>query len=127
MRRLFTFALDGKQTLPTFNPPAFAEPIDDPNFKTDDALVEKGSWLFKESCMMCHGAGAVSAGYAPDLRASPIPLVADAFKAVVVNGSLRQNGMPEFKDFTDEQLDSLVHFIRDKARLPAVLSSTEGH
>ena len=126
-RRLFTFALDAKQTLPTFNPPVFAQPIDDPSFSLDDALVDKGSWLFKESCMMCHGAGAVSGGYAPDLRASPIPLVAEAFKDVVVNGSLRQNGMPDFKAFSDEQLDSLRHFIRAKSRLPSTLGSAGTH
>lgn len=126
-RRLFTFALDGGKPLPSFNAPFFAKPLDDPNFEVDSALVEKGSWLFKESCMMCHGAGAVSGGYAPDLRASPIPLVAEAFKDVVVNGKLRQNGMPEFKDLSDEQLESLVHFIREKARLPDALSKTGTH
>lgn len=127
MRRLFTFALDGERPLPSFKPPAFATPLDDPLFKVDQALVEKGSWLFKESCMMCHGAGAVSGGYAPDLRASPIPLAAAAFKDVVVDGRLRHNGMPEFKHLNDEQLASLVHFIRHKARLPETLSTTTTH
>ncbi|MEM7469304.1 MAG: c-type cytochrome [Pseudomonadota bacterium] len=74
--------------------------------------------MFKVSCMMCHGAGTVSGGYAPDLRASPIPLVADAFKDGVVSGKLRHNGMPDFKEFNDEQLTTLQHFIRAKARLP---------
>ena len=127
MRRLFTFALDGEKPLPSFNPPAFAKPVDDPSFNVDHALVEKGSWLFKESCMMCHGAGAVSGGYAPDLRASSIPLAAAAFKDVVVNGALRYNGMPEFKHLSDEQLKSLVHFIRHKARLPETLSTATTH
>ena len=77
--------------------------------------------------MMCHGAGAVSGGYAPDLRASPIPLVADAFKDVVVNGKLRHNGMPDFKEFSDEQLQTLQHFIRAKARLPTSTNASATH
>lgn len=120
-RRLFTFALDGQQTLPKANPPTFPKPVLAEDFEVDDALVETGSWLFKESCMMCHGGGAVSGGYAPDLRASQIPLVADAFKSVVVGGGLRARGMPDFPDLSDDQLDALRHFIRHKARVPQVL------
>ena len=77
--------------------------------------------------MMCHGSGAVSGGYAPDLRASPIPLSEQTFKDVVVNGALLQNGMPKFDQITDQQLTSLRHFIRHKAREPQVLNSASAH
>ena len=77
--------------------------------------------------MMCHGSGAVSGGYAPDLRASPIPLSEAAFKEVVVNGALLNNGMPKFNDLSDQQLKSLRHFIRHKAREPQVLNTGRGH
>ena len=126
-RRLFTFALDGAQSLPVSNPPAFPKPLEVADFEIDEKLVATGSWLFKESCMMCHGSGAVSGGYAPDLRASPIPLVAAAFKDVVVNGKLRANGMPEFSKLTDDQLEALRHFIRHKASVPQVLNSAAAH
>jgi quinohemoprotein ethanol dehydrogenase len=101
----------------------FPQPLAAPDFVVDDALAEKGSWLFKESCMMCHGGGAVSGGYAPDLRASPLPLDAQAFKQVVVGAALRQNGMPEFKDLDDAALDSLRHYIRRQAGQPQVLDA----
>jgi quinohemoprotein ethanol dehydrogenase len=122
-RRLYTFMLDGKTPLPASNPPVFPQPLAAPDFVVDDALAEKGSWLFKESCMMCHGGGAVSGGYAPDLRASPLPLDAQAFKQVVVGAALRQNGMPEFKDLDDAALDSLRHYIRRQAGQPQVLDA----
>jgi quinohemoprotein ethanol dehydrogenase len=124
-RRLFTFALDGKQAIPKSNPPFFPQPIAALEVQLDEALVEQGSWLFKESCMMCHGGGAVSGGYAPDLRASPIPLAAAAFKTVVVNGSLRNNGMPDFPEMSDQQLESLRHFIRSQAREPQILDAQQ--
>ncbi len=124
-RRLFTFALDGQQPLPKSNPPTFPKPLLAAEFKVDEKLADQGSWLFKESCMMCHGGGAVSGGYAPDLRASPIPLVDAAFKSVVVDGSLVQNGMPKFSELTGEQLDGLRHFIRKAAREPQILDAKQ--
>ena len=60
--------------MPEFEPPAFPEPIVPADFKIDDALADKGRGLYVGQCLMCHGAGAVSGGAAPDLRASPILL-----------------------------------------------------
>ena len=74
---------------------------------------------------MCHGGGAVSGGYAPDLRASPIPLNAQAFKDVVVHGQRRALGMPDFKRLDDHQLATLRHFIRRQAGVPQVLHVSE--
>lgn len=124
MRRVYTFALNGARAMPDSNPPLIPTPLAAPDFTVDAALADKGSWLFKESCMMCHGSGAVSGGYAPDLRASPLVLSAEAFKGVVVGGALRRNGMPDFAEFSDEQLASLRHFIRSAAALPQVLGAT---
>ncbi len=126
-RRLYTFALNGENALPESNPPFFPKPLKQPEFEIDESLIAQGSWLFKESCMMCHGSGAVSGGYAPDLRASPIPLSEAAFKDVVVNGALLNNGMPKFNDLNDQQLESLRHFIRHKAREPQMLNTGQGH
>jgi quinohemoprotein ethanol dehydrogenase len=122
VRRLYTFALDGELDIPAqTNPPTFPTPLAAPSFVVDDTLVEEGSWLFKKSCAMCHGGGAVSGGYAPDLRASPIVLSESAFKDVVVNGAKRPNGMPNFGDLDDHQLATLRHFIRRQAGVPQVL------
>ena len=126
MRRVFTFALDGKAVMPTSNPPFFPKPIAAPEFKVDAKLAEEGSWLFKESCAMCHGGGAVSGGYAPDLRASPIPLDAKNFKDIVVNGQRRTLGMPDFKLLDDHKLETLRHYIRHQAGVPQILNANQG-
>ncbi|WP_152543479.1 c-type cytochrome, partial [Methylibium sp. T29] len=114
-RRLFTFALDGKATMPMFEPPFFPKPIAPAEFKVDETKVEQGRALFVSNCVWCHGSGAVSGGAAPDLRASPIPLNLDSLKAVVKEGRLRPRGMPDFPEFTDDQLELLQHFIRSQA------------
>jgi quinohemoprotein ethanol dehydrogenase len=115
-RRLLTFALDGKAVLPTSPAPiAKVEPIDDPAFVVDPTLAEQGKQLYSR-CVICHGTAAVAGGYAPDLRASPIPLSTEAFKAIVHDGGLLARGMPVFPELSDEDLDSLRHYIRERAR-----------
>jgi quinohemoprotein ethanol dehydrogenase len=66
-------------------------------------------------CSYCHGADAVSAGMAPDLRASPVPLDSANFQSIVKEGAKVGQGMPAFPDLTDEQLSSLMHYIRQMA------------
>ena len=114
-RRLFTFALDGKAKMPEFEPPAFPEPIVPADFKIDDALADKGRGLYVGQCLMCHGAGAVSGGAAPDLRASPILLDPSAMKGVVHGGGRVSMGMPQFKELSDDELEALRHFVRRQA------------
>jgi quinohemoprotein ethanol dehydrogenase len=53
---------------------------------------------------------------APDLRASPIPLDSAGFAAVVRDGALVAGGMPGTPGITDAQLESLQHYIRQRAR-----------
>ena len=128
VRRLYTFALDGELDIPAqTNPPTFPKPIEAPGFVVDASLIEQGSWLYKESCSMCHGGGAVSGGYAPDLRASPLVIADDAFKEVVLKGAKRLNGMPDFKDFSEEQVQALRHYIRHQATQPQVLGAKAAH
>lgn len=116
-RRMLTFALDGTAKIPATPAPApgKAKAIDDPNFKTTPELVEQGKQLFTK-CVICHGVSAVAGGYAPDLRASPIPLNAAAFKMIVQGGALQPRGMPPFEQFSDQDLLALQNYIRDRAR-----------
>lgn len=115
MRRLIVFSLDGKATVPKQPPPFFPVPLDAPDFKINDSLVAKGRELYWQ-CFGCHGADVIAKGMAPDLRASPIPLQLEAFKDVVKSGSKLDMGMPVYADITDNELRSLMHFIRKAAR-----------
>jgi quinohemoprotein ethanol dehydrogenase len=117
MHRLLTFVLDGKTPLPPQPPRAVAVPIDDPKFVIDPKRVQKGQGVyFGSMCLGCHGLFMIAGGYAPDLRASPVPLSLDALREVVRNGSLLSRGMPKFDEITDDDLISLQHFIRQRAR-----------
>ncbi|MDB5697619.1 MAG: quinohemoprotein ethanol dehydrogenase [Alphaproteobacteria bacterium] len=115
--RVLTFAMDGRARLPANLPPPGRElPIDDPAFALDQAKAERGAALYSSTCMACHGSGVVAAGYAPDLRASPVPLAEDLFKNVVHGGLLLEQGMPTYGELTDSQLEELRHYIRARAR-----------
>ncbi|MBK8959736.1 MAG: PQQ-dependent dehydrogenase, methanol/ethanol family [Proteobacteria bacterium] len=119
-RRVITFSLDGKLPMPPSPPPAFAQPIDVPGFKVDDKLAAAGQALYVSTCVQCHGSGVVSGGTAPDLRESPIPTSHEALKSVVVGGARLANGMPRYRDYTDADIDALLHYIRKQARASLV-------
>jgi quinohemoprotein ethanol dehydrogenase len=113
-RRVLTFALDGKDSLPKLDwtPPT---PPADPDFKADPARATAGAMLFgTKACMVCHGWNAVASGAAPDLRVSPMITDPAAFKAVV-HGGLQMNGMPAFRDISDSDLETIRFFLRTRA------------
>jgi quinohemoprotein ethanol dehydrogenase len=116
--RLLVYALDGDATIPPTPPPARPTPIDDPDFEIDAARVEAGAFAYavKGICATCHGFAAVAGGYAPDLRASPIPLSFEALDSVVRGGSLESRGMPRFDDLTEDDIEGLRHYLRHRAR-----------
>jgi quinohemoprotein ethanol dehydrogenase len=116
-KRLLTFVIDGKAKLPASAPPTPAVPLDDPQFKIDTALAEKGKNLFiGKLCSMCHGFAAIAGGGAPDLRASPLTLSPMAFAQVVQVGILQTRGMPRYAELSDADLNSLIHYLRARAR-----------
>lgn len=112
-RRVLTFALGGKATLPPRTPaPAFVE---DPDFRPAPASALRGAARFARNCMPCHGYNAVSGTHAPDLRRSSVPLSREAFASVVHDGALVENGMPTFGELTAAELDDLRQYIRSEA------------
>ncbi|MBT8059794.1 MAG: PQQ-dependent dehydrogenase, methanol/ethanol family [Gammaproteobacteria bacterium] len=118
-RRLVTFSLSGSAAMPPQPPPRVPQPIEG-DFKVDADLAEAGNQLFNRSsieglCWYCHGMGAVAGGAAPDLRASAAVLDAEVFDRIVRGGALTQAGMPAFADLTDDELESLRHYVRQEA------------
>ena len=107
---VLTFVLGGKAVLLKFD--VKLEPMPDPEFKADADSAARGGALFARNCLLCHGVQAVSGGLAPGLRVSPIPRNAEAFGAVLHDGILTPNGMPQFKEFSDRQRDDLRQYIR---------------
>ena len=116
MRRLVAFSLKGDQALPAQPKPAPPKIAEAPFIEVNDVIALKGQDVYGQ-CSICHGNTAISGGLAPDLRASPIVLSADAFAEVVRNGALRSRGMPSYANLSDEHLEMLRHFIRQQAEL----------
>lgn len=114
-RRLLAFTLDGTAQLPATPSPTMARPLDGPEVNVDAAVAKQGQAVYAR-CRNCHGAGAVAAGNAPDLRTLPSVINAASF-ATIVRGGLETRGMPAFAEITDGELESLRQFIRERARL----------
>ncbi len=114
-RHLLSFSLKGQAEMPVMPPPVFPAPIKQSDFEVDPLLAEQGNALWAKHCVLCHGAGAVSGGYAPDLRASTIPLYADALDDVL-GGSRQLAGMPRFTELTAADRKAIQHYIRREAR-----------
>jgi quinohemoprotein ethanol dehydrogenase len=115
-RRVLTFMLDGTATLPPTPAAASFAPVADSDFRADGASAKRGEKVYAQYCAVCHGVAVIAGGHAPDLRASAIPLSAEAFKTIVHGGSLTHNGMPRFEEFSDDQLNDLREYIRTAAR-----------
>jgi quinohemoprotein ethanol dehydrogenase len=116
MRRLLTFAVDGKAVLPP-GPPRDMQvhALDDPNLVLNEADVAAGRGL-QIRCASCHGAGFHSAGApGPDLRESAVALDLASFKQTVREGRPGL-GMPSFPQLTDDELRQLWSYIRARAR-----------
>lgn len=114
-RRVLTFALDGKATVPPAPQPYRPVAAVDKEYRADARLADAGNLVYHHQCHICHGMGAVAAGIAPDLRASPIPSSAEAFDAVVRQGALIERGMPRFDQLDDTQMAALRQYIRSRA------------
>jgi quinohemoprotein ethanol dehydrogenase len=113
-RMLVAFSLEGTATLPVQPPPYVPEPIA-ADFVVDVTLAAQGGAVFG-LCGNCHGPGAVSAGMAPDLRASSTVLDAGLFRRIVQGGARSGQGMPRYEELSDQMLEALRHYIRQRAQ-----------
>jgi quinohemoprotein ethanol dehydrogenase len=93
--RVLTFRLGAKATLPprTTTTRALNLPPDTPPTKE---AFERGLVLYQVNCMICHGDTGVSGGVVPDLRYSATLGSSEAWKAIVLDGSMVNNGMVKF-------------------------------
>jgi quinohemoprotein ethanol dehydrogenase len=114
-KRLMVFALDGKAELPKSGSLIAPTPLRADNFVVDKDKALAGRDTFNAICFLCHGPAAVSGGAGPDLRASAIPLSFEAMSSIIKDGVLRERGMPNFEELTDEDVEALQHYIRMRA------------
>ncbi|BBB11062.1 pyrrolo-quinoline quinone [Sphingopyxis sp. FD7] len=99
-------ALPGTTTL-AWNPP--------PQFGTA-AQVATGKALFGRYCMICHGDSAIGNGFTPDLRVSGTLTNADAWKAVTIDGALKDRGMVSFaRVLTPADAEAIRAYVIDRS------------
>ena len=115
-RRLITFALHGETALPSSPPPHIPTPVALPDFDIDLDAAARGAEEYSR-CGGCHGSEAISAGMAPDLRASAVVGVTAEFENIVRDGSRKLKGMPAYTHLTDAQLLEIRHYIRLRAEI----------
>lgn len=114
--RVLTFALDGKAPpLPPLDPNPLP-PLDPPaNFGTAGDIAA-GKVKYLNSCMGCHGPGAVSTGILPDLRHSGVIASGETFYEVVGKGILSANGMVSFaKNYSPADIEQIRAYIVSRA------------
>ena len=69
----------------------------------DQSMVDRGAYVYARSCVICHGAGAIGGGVLPDLRFSPMIASEDAFRGVMIDGTLAERGMVSFAEMYSAQ------------------------
>jgi quinohemoprotein ethanol dehydrogenase len=113
--RLIVMKLGGKAQLP----PLPAQPLmalDPPKATGTKAQVANGLALYSRYCSVCHGDSATSGGVNPDLRHSGVIADADAWKAILIDGALKENGMVSFASvMTPAEAQDIRHYVIDQA------------
>lgn len=100
--RILVFKLGGNARLPAL--PASVPPFPVPaQFSRSQDAIARGQALYGQYCTACHGINAESRRVLPDLRKSMIMHSSEAFRAVVLDGALEQNGMPSFRSALAQQ------------------------
>ncbi|HAS40069.1 MAG TPA: PQQ-dependent dehydrogenase, methanol/ethanol family [Microscillaceae bacterium] len=113
-RRVYTFSLDGKGTMPTF-PKKEAKALLK-GVKYNPEHVAEGTGLYVANCSFCHGVPAVDpGGNIPNLGYSAPAIIAN-MKNIVLTDARLGLGMPNFSGkLTEEDVTKITAFIQGTA------------
>jgi PQQ-dependent dehydrogenase (methanol/ethanol family) len=112
--RVLTFKLGGKAGLPPLK--TAARPLDPPPATAPPEKVAEGKRLYQTYCFYCHGDTAAGGGTVPDLRYSATLASPDAWKAIVLGGSLTRNGMVSFaRHLKADDVETLRAYVVQRA------------
>jgi quinohemoprotein ethanol dehydrogenase len=111
---LVVYKLGGKVTMPPA-PPVAAQVLNPPDNFGDEALHKRGQEIYERSCTGCHEGGRMFTGY-PDLNYTMALNNPPLFKAVVIDGALRENGMMPFnKSLSAEDAEAIRSYLTFRA------------
>ena len=113
--RILAFRIGGRASLPARAPDVATELPVPPESEADAQKIAAGKSVFYNNCSGCHGDGAASGGNIPDLRYATSETHA-MWNAIVVGGSLQEQGMPGFAGIlTTEDADAAHAYVIDRA------------
>ena len=104
--RVITFKLGASESLPAIPKKPFPEPPTRLDISAEE--LKRGHHLYSRYCARCHGMDAVSDGSVPDLRHLD-PVWHENFLPVVLEGTMKNAGMPRFDDVLDKDDARFVH------------------
>jgi mono/diheme cytochrome c family protein len=90
--------------------------------------VAAGLVHYNRICSLCHGPLAVSSGVLPDLRWSGITASPEAWRSVVIDGTLADKGMVSFADYlTPEDSENVRAYVLAQAAAVAAAEAAPYH
>jgi len=93
----------------------------------DAALAKKGETLYVQNCIFCHQADAIGKpGFAPSLTNKEFLSVAsNKFLMGTIRDGRPGTGMPPFAHLGRKQVEAIVAYLRDHAKLPDVSAAID--
>lgn len=114
--RILAFRLGGDKSLPARETVALANIPEPPANNASAQQIAAGKDIYYERCVMCHGESVASGGVLPDLRFLT-PEKHAIWDTIVLDGALRDIGMPAFGQIlTKEDSDAVHAFVIERAR-----------
>ena len=114
--RVLVFKLGANGELPPPPPEAEYEPEIPAPLDVSEETLKTGSYLYANTCSVCHGDHAYPSGLTPNLRISPVTADGELWQEVVRGGMLAENGMPKFGDvLSAEQAEAIRAFVIEEA------------
>jgi quinohemoprotein ethanol dehydrogenase len=111
--RLLVFKLGGAAHPAPYPTPVVTPPLDLSAAEASSGDADHGGAVFGSLCGTCHGGGV----FLPNLPRSPAILSKDGFKAIVLDGALKDEGMAPFRRFlTDKDAEDVRAFLLWRAK-----------
>ncbi|MEO8307844.1 MAG: PQQ-dependent dehydrogenase, methanol/ethanol family [Pseudomonadota bacterium] len=111
---LLVYRIGGKVLMPPAAPQA-PQVLNPPENFGDDVLHKHGQDVYERSCTGCHEGGRMFTGY-PDLNYTVALNNPALFKAIVIDGALRENGMMPFnKSLSAQDAEAIRSYLTLRA------------
>jgi quinohemoprotein ethanol dehydrogenase len=111
--RLLVFKLGGTVKPAAYPTPVVMPPLDLTAAEASSGDADHGGAIFGSFCGTCHGGGV----FLPNLPRSPAILSRDGFKAIVLDGALKDQGMAPFRRFlSDKDVEDVRAFLLWRAK-----------